>query len=153
MVAIFQSACSLSWPLTKKWYDESLSANTLISFAVKQALDPLAQLRRLWIRIPKEQIWQERANTIQLCKEDLAHIGATHPVLSWVCFGNQQMMSLPKATVDRRLLEELVEAERSGSLDSIDKPFWLNSDEDWGKMWLLFLSVCGSKIDLLYGIL
>ena len=108
----------------------TFSADLLTHDSNLQALDPLAQLRRLWIRIPKEHFWQERANSIQLCKEDLAHIGAAHPVLSWVCFGNQQMMSLPKATVDRRLLAELVEAERSGSLDSIDKPFWLNSDDE-----------------------
>lgn len=94
-------------------------------------MDPLSQLRRLWIRIPKEQMWQERDKSIRICKEDLAHIATAHPALSWICFGNQQMMSLPRATVDRRLLEELVEAERSGSLDSVDEPFWLNSDDTW----------------------
>lgn len=74
-------------------------------------------------------MWQERSNSIRISKEDLAHVAANHPALSWVCFGSQQMVSLPKATVDRRLLEDLVEAERSGSLDSLEEPFWLNSDE------------------------
>lgn len=72
------------------------------------------------------QLWRVNTKTIQLSKEDLVRVATAHPVLTWVCFGNHQMMSLPEATVDRELLEKLQEAERSGSLDSIDEPFWLS---------------------------
>ena len=41
-----------------------------------------------------------------------------------------QMMSLPHVAIDQQLLQDLVEADRNGSLDSIEDPFWLQQDEE-----------------------
>ena len=55
-----------------------------------QALGPLDNLRRLWLRIPKEQMWQERAKSIRVTKQAMVELARGHPVLAFVCFGNQQ---------------------------------------------------------------
>ena len=55
-----------------------------------QALGPLDNLRRLWLRIPKEQMWQERAKSIRVTKQAMVELAREHPVLAFVCFGNQQ---------------------------------------------------------------
>lgn len=93
-----------------------------------QSLQPLERLRRLWLRIPKEQLWQQRDKSIQVSLDGMVALAESHPLLSFVCFANQQMVSLPQVAIDQHLLQGLVEQHRSGSIDAASLPFWMPRD-------------------------
>ena len=52
---------------------------------------PLGKLRKLWVRIPKERMWQQREGSIQVTKRGMASLARAHAVLSFLCFGNSQV--------------------------------------------------------------
>lgn len=53
-------------------------------------LQPLRRLRRVWLRLPRQVMWIQKTNAVQVTSAALASLATTHPELSFVCFGNAQ---------------------------------------------------------------